>query len=97
MILYSIQWQASHGNWSCYANKPTMQIIKNLHSMTCCYGYYNYIHKSEDEEISNFKENAVPKSTKVATKFGLKLFRGRKQHCRILLNFISHIKKHCFI
>jgi hypothetical protein len=23
MILYSIQWQASHGNWSCYANKPT--------------------------------------------------------------------------
>ena len=31
MILYSIQWQASHGNWSCYANKPTMQIIKNLH------------------------------------------------------------------
>jgi hypothetical protein len=22
MILYSIQWQASHGNWSCYANKP---------------------------------------------------------------------------
>jgi hypothetical protein len=31
-----------------------------------------------DEEISNFKENAVPKSTKEATKFGLKLFRGRK-------------------
>jgi hypothetical protein len=23
MILYSIQWQASHGNWSCYANKHT--------------------------------------------------------------------------
>ena len=22
MILYSIQWQARHGNWSCYANKP---------------------------------------------------------------------------
>jgi hypothetical protein len=21
LILYSIQWQASHGNWSCYANK----------------------------------------------------------------------------
>jgi hypothetical protein len=43
MILYSIQWQASHGNWSCYANKPApiwiMQIIKNLHSMTWCYGY----------------------------------------------------------
>ena len=22
MTLYSIQWQDSHGNWSCYANKP---------------------------------------------------------------------------
>ena len=22
MTLYSIQWQAIHGNWSCYANKP---------------------------------------------------------------------------
>jgi hypothetical protein len=46
--------------------------------------------KVTDEEISNFKENAVPKSTKEATKFGLKLFRGRKLRCRILLNFISH-------
>jgi hypothetical protein len=27
--------------------------------------------KLTDEEISNFKENAVPKSTKEATKFGL--------------------------
>jgi hypothetical protein len=53
--------------------------------------------KVTDEEISNFKENAVPKSTKEATKFGLKLFRGRKLRCRILLNFISHIKKHRFI
>ena len=42
MTLYSIQWQASHGNWSCYANKPTMQIIKNLHSMTCCYGQLHH-------------------------------------------------------
>jgi hypothetical protein len=26
-VLYIIQWQASHGNWSCYANiKPTMQM-----------------------------------------------------------------------
>ena len=44
LLLYSIQWQASHGNWSCYAyaDKPAsiwmIQIIKNLHSMTCCYG-----------------------------------------------------------
>jgi hypothetical protein len=39
MILYIIQWQASHDNWSWYANKPAsiwiMQIIKHLHSMTC--------------------------------------------------------------
>jgi hypothetical protein len=39
MTLYSIQWQASHDNWSWYANKPAsisiMQINKNLHSMTC--------------------------------------------------------------
>ena len=32
----------------------------------------------------------MPKSTKEATKFGLKLFRGRKLRCRNLLNFISH-------
>ena len=30
-----------------------------------------------DEEINNFKENAIPKSTKEATKFGLKLFQGK--------------------
>jgi hypothetical protein len=61
MIFYSIQWQASHDNWSCYANKPAsiwiMQIIKNLHSMTWCYGCtvalpptvfatYNYTYRS---------------------------------------------------
>jgi GTP:adenosylcobinamide-phosphate guanylyltransferase len=46
--------------------------------------------KVTDEEISNFKENAVPKSTKEAIKCGLKLFRGRKLSCRNLLNFISH-------
>jgi hypothetical protein len=41
IVQYS--WQASHDNWSYYANKRasiwTMQIIKNLHSMTWCYGY----------------------------------------------------------
>jgi hypothetical protein len=38
MVLYSIQWQASHGNWSCYAAaaKPAMPIFKNLHSMSAC-------------------------------------------------------------
>ena len=48
MIFYSIQWQASYGNLSCYADKPASiwmtQIIKNLHSMTCCYGCYGYLH-----------------------------------------------------
>ena len=29
MSLYSIQWQASHGNWSCYANKPGYKSLKN--------------------------------------------------------------------
>ena len=33
--------------------------------------------KVTDEEISNFKENAVPKSTKQATKFSLKLLKHR--------------------
>ena len=31
-----------------------------------------------DAEINNFKENATPKSTKDATKFGVKLFQGKK-------------------
>ena len=30
-----------------------------------------------ESEIDQFKENAVPKKTKVATKFGVKLFKGR--------------------
>ena len=33
--------------------------------------------ESEDE-IANFKEDAVPKLTKEATKFGAKLFKGIK-------------------
>jgi hypothetical protein len=43
-----------------------------------------------DEEISDFKENAAPESTDEATKFGLKLFRGRKLRYGILFDFISH-------
>ena len=30
-----------------------------------------------ESEIDQFKENAVPKKTKDATKFGVKLFKGR--------------------
>ena len=39
-----------------------------------------FVTVSEDE-IENFKENAVPKSTKEATKFRVKLFKG------IIVNF----------
>ena len=39
-----------------------------------------FVTVSEDE-IENFKENAVPKSTKIATKFGVELFKG------IIINF----------
>jgi hypothetical protein len=36
-LLYSIEWQAIHGNyWSCYANRPAEQIIENR-NMTYCY------------------------------------------------------------
>jgi YHS domain-containing protein len=39
-----------------------------------------------DQEIIEIKENAIPKNTKDATKFGVKLFRGRiyyfqNKHC----------------
>ena len=30
-----------------------------------------------ESEIDQFKENAVPQKTKDATKFGVKLFKGR--------------------
>jgi len=30
-----------------------------------------------ESEIDQFKENAVPQKTKEATKFGVKLFKGR--------------------
>ena len=33
-----------------------------------------------EDEIENFKENAVPKSTKEATKFGVKLIKGIKRN-----------------
>ena len=35
-----------------------------------------------EDEIENFKENAVPKSTKEATKFGVKLFRYHSKFSR---------------
>ena len=35
-----------------------------------------------ESEIDQFKENAVPQKTKDATKFGVKLFKGR------LINFL---------
>jgi hypothetical protein len=61
-------------------------------------GGESFCPKLTDEEISNFKENAVPKSTKEAKKFGLKLFRGRKLRCcRILLNFIWYKTSFYFI
>jgi hypothetical protein len=51
MILYSIQLQASHGNWSCYANKPTMQIKTFIAWPVAMAGfiteYYNYTYKSK--------------------------------------------------
>jgi hypothetical protein len=47
MILYSIQWQASHNNRSCYANKVPasiwiMQIIKILYGITAIYRSYSF-------------------------------------------------------
>lgn len=30
-----------------------------------------------DEEINEMKENAIPRNTKEATKFGVTLFRGK--------------------
>ncbi len=45
-IFYSTDCQGSHGNWSWHANKPAsiwiLQIIKNLHSMTCFYGHFHH-------------------------------------------------------
>ena len=35
-----------------------------------------FVYASEDK-IRNSKENAIPKSTKDATKFGVKVFQGR--------------------
>jgi GTP-dependent phosphoenolpyruvate carboxykinase len=48
------------------------------------------------EEISNFEGNAVLKSTKEATKFCLKLFRGRKLYVAEFCLTLSR-KKHRFI
>jgi hypothetical protein len=36
-IMTIIVMVTGHGNWSWYANRPAMQIIKN-HSTTCYYG-----------------------------------------------------------
>ena len=41
-----------------------------------------------DEEISEMKINAVPKSTQNATKYGVKLFKGKPAFCFELSYFI---------
>ena len=39
-----------------------------------------------EDEIANFKENSVPKLTKEAAKFGVKLFKGIKSKFSCFLN-----------
>ena len=41
-----------------------------------------------DEEISEMKINAVPKNTQNATKYGVKLFKGKPAFCFELNYFI---------
>ena len=46
--------------------------------------------KVTDEKVSNFKENAVPNTTKEVEKWPIIInyFRGKKLRCRTVLNFI---------
>ena len=46
--------------------------------------------KVTDGEISNFKENAVPKSTKEATKFGLNYLEVGNYVAEICLTLFPH-------
>ena len=45
-----------------------------------------------DEEISEMKINAVPKSTQNATKYGVKLFKGKPAFCFEFNYFILKLK-----
>ena len=46
-----------------------------------------------DEEIREIKVNAVPKSTQNATKYGVRLFKGKSTSFASLKNFILNLNK----
>ena len=51
-----------------------------------------------DEELSEMKINAVPKSTQNSTKYGVKLFKGKPAFCFELnyyFLFILELKSFC--
>jgi hypothetical protein len=42
------------------------------------------------DEIEQIKENAIPQNTKMATKFGVKLFKGKKPFAiNLLTTFLT--------
>ena len=62
----------------CFAISDYQPIITSTNAAS------RFVTVSEDE-IENFKENAVPKSTKEATKFGVKLLKGIKSNFQCYL------------